>query len=121
MQGKSKMGVKMNEISSNSESESLTPKRTEEEKNKLYPKHPRQQEKAEVHAFEEDQAAGCLRRICLNIGPRYRRSWPTLGLRLAIILDDLAIFGVAKDCTLSQCRMESEQKIHVLPHAKKGT
>ncbi|KAK2119231.1 hypothetical protein P7K49_000617 [Saguinus oedipus] len=88
--GKSKGGTKMNEISSDSESENLPPRRPEEEEEeleetapekklrlaKLYLKQPRQQEeeKAEAQAFEEDQVAGRLKEDVLEQRGRLQKS-----------------------------------------------
>ncbi|XP_014385209.1 PREDICTED: U3 small nucleolar RNA-interacting protein 2, partial [Myotis brandtii] len=90
--GKSKGGGRMNEeISSDSESESLAPRRTEEEEQeeleetaqekklrlaKLYLEQLRQQEdeKAEAREFEEDQVAGRLKEDVLEQRGRLQKS-----------------------------------------------
>uniref|UniRef100_A0A671FTN8 U3 small nucleolar RNA-interacting protein 2 n=1 Tax=Rhinolophus ferrumequinum TaxID=59479 RepID=A0A671FTN8_RHIFE len=90
--GKTKGGGKMNEeISSDSENESLTPRKTEEEEGeeleetaqekklrlaKLYLEQLRQQEeeKAEAREFEEDQVAGRLKEDVLEQRGRLQKS-----------------------------------------------
>ncbi|MEJ1275800.1 hypothetical protein NN561_006698 [Cricetulus griseus] len=96
-------------------------------------------EKAEARAFEEDQVAGYLKENVLEQRGRLQKSVakeiqapdPTdirvlCGHQLSITClvvtpKDLAIFATAKDCTIIKWSVESGQKLHVIPRAKKAT
>uniref|UniRef100_G1R5X6 U3 small nucleolar RNA-interacting protein 2 n=1 Tax=Nomascus leucogenys TaxID=61853 RepID=G1R5X6_NOMLE len=122
--GKSKSGGKMNEeISSDSESESLAPRKPEgEEEEKQLRQQGKPEEKAEARAFEEDQVAGRLKEDVLEQRGRLQKSVAkeVSGRHLRLCSPGIECLVLLGSHPLLADYVESGRKLHVIPRAKKG-